>query len=200
MKNTKRTIRSECLRYMKEVCLAHFCSELAAILVPTFAAAVIGTMADYLLQADFVAAKALAPRFLVIMVLSVLTVPLCTLALYKNMTTKGYDYDVSIVRRFMSMRTRDIQEKDIGEITERIEGTLGDFSWNTVYLFSLPFVIIVYAIIVIAFVFSNDVPITFVLLVMACSVLPIVKTKLIVKKQVEHERLSIEFDEKRKTE
>ena len=120
-----RCIRRDCLLYMKGVSLARFLSDLAAVAVPTVTASLLGEMTDALLGMNTQRILDLLPGFLAAMALSVLAVPLMTMAEYAAMSSRSYDYHIHLVEQFMRRPLRDIQKMDFGQVMERLGGNSG---------------------------------------------------------------------------
>lgn len=202
MKKTdnRKQIRKDCLSYMKVVTISQFLADLSGVLIPTMTASVFGEMANSLLQASYGQAGSLLPRFILYMILSVLTVPLFTMIEYLSMGSRGYDYDMFLVKRLLRKPLIQIQQYDIGDILERLEGTLGDFSWNTVSLYSLPLSVFCYMVGTLFLLPRQGMPLAVVLLVIAIPSLPVLKAHLTGRKKAMHERKRSEYKEHRKTE
>ena len=201
MKGTdKKQLRKDCLSFMKLVALSQFLADLSGVLIPTLTASVFGEMTNALLQASYDQAGSLLPRYIQYMLLSVLTVPLFTMLVYLGMGSRGYDYDMFLVKRLLRKPLAQIQQYDIGDILERLEGALGDFCWNTVSLYSLPLTVICYIIGALLLLRRQGMPLVIVLLVIAIPSLPVLKAHLTGGKKALHERKLSEYKERRKTE
>lgn len=198
--DNRKQIRKDCLSSMRVVTIAQFLVDLSTVLIPTLTASVFGEMTNALLQASYVQARSLLPRFILYMFLSVLTVPLFTMLEYLSMGKHGYDYDMFLVKRLLRKPLSQIQQYDIGDILERLDGTLGDFSWNTVYLYSLPFSSICYMGSTLFLLLRQGMPLAVVLLVIVIPSLPVLKAHLAGGKKALHERKQAEYNERRKTE
>lgn len=200
MKHEARRIRRDCLRYMKGVSLARFLSDLAAVAVPTVTASLLGEMIDALLAMNTQRIFDLLPGFLAAMALSVLAVPLMTMAQYAAMSSRIYDYHIHLVDQFMRKPLRDIQRTDFGQLMERLEGTLGDFCWNTALLCSLPATILCYAAMVVFLFLQNATPPAFLLALLLLPACPVLKAQLTGKRKAVLEREEAEYAEKRRNE
>lgn len=198
--DSRKQIRKDCLSYMKAVTVSQFLADLSGVLIPTLTASVFGDMTNALLRASYAQAGALLPRFILYMLLSVLTVPLFTMIKYQSMGRRGYDYDMFLVNRLLRKPLSQIQQYDIGDILERLEGTLGDFCWNTVSLYSLPVSVFCYLAGALFLLRSQGMPLAVVLLVIAIPSLPVLKAHLTGGKKAVHERRLSEYKERRKTE
>lgn len=198
--DNRKQIRKDCLSSMRVVTIAQFLVDLSSVLIPTLTASVFGEMTHALLQASYVQARSLLPRFILYMFLSVLTVPLFTMLEYLSMGKRGYDYDMFLVKRLLRKPLSQIQQYDIGDILERLDGTLGDFSWNTVYLYSLPFSSLCYMASTLFLLRRQGMPLAVVLLVIAIPSLPVLKAHMAGGKKALHERKQAEYNERRKTE
>lgn len=198
--DNRKQIRKDCLSSMRVVTIAQFLVDLSSVLIPTLTASVFGEMTHALLQASYVQARSLLPRFILYMFLSVLTVPLFTMLEYLSMGKRGYDYDMFLVKRLLRKPLSQIQQYDIGDILERLDGTLGDFSWNTVYLYSLPFSSLCYMGSTLFLLLRQGMPLAVVLLVIVIPSLPVLKAHLAGGKKALHERKQSEYNERRKTE
>ena len=200
MKPEARCIRRDCLRYMKGVSLARFLSDLAAVAVPTVTASLLGEMTDALLAMNTQRIFSLLPGFLAAMALSVLAVPLMTMAQYSAMSSRSYDYHIYLVGQFMRKPLRDIQKTDFGQIMERLEGTLGDFCWNIALLYSLPATLLCYAAMTVVLFLRNSTPPAFLLVLLTLPACPLLKAKLMGKRKAVLEREEAEYAEKRRSE
>lgn len=202
MKGTdnKKQIRRDCLSYMKGVAAAQFLVDLASVLIPTLTASIFGEMINALLQASYAQARSLLPSFILYMGLSVLTVPFFTMVEFLCMGKRGYDYDMFMVKRLLRKPLSEIQQYDVGDILERLEGTLGDFSWNTASLFSLPLSVVCYMASTLFLLHRQGMPLAVVLLVIAIPSLPVLKAHLTGGKKALYERKQAEYNERRKTE
>ena len=200
MKPEARRIRQDCLRYMKGVSLARFLSDLAAVAVPTVTASLLGEMTDALLAMNTQRILDLLPGFLIAMALSVLAVPLMTMAQYAAMSSRSYDYHIHLVGQFMGKPLRDIQKTDFGQIMERLEGTLGDFCWNIALLCSLPATLLCYAALTVVLFLRNSTPPAFLLVLLVLPACPALKAKLMGKRKAVLEREKAEYAEKRRSE
>ena len=198
--NKKNQIRMDCLSYMKVVTISQFLADLSSVLIPTLTASVFGEMTTALLQASYDQAGALLPRFILYMLLSVLTVPFFTMIVYLSMGRRSYDYEMYLVKRLLRRPLSQIQQYDIGDILERLEGTPGDYCWNTVSLYSLPLSVLCYLVGALFLMRSQGMPLAVVLLVIAIPSLPVVKAHLAGGKKAVHERKLSEYKERRKTE
>ena len=155
-------------------------------------------MTHALLQASYVQARSLLPRFILYMFLSVLTVPLFTMLEYLSMGKRGYD--MFLVNRLLRKPFSEIQQYDIGDILERLEGTLGDFSWNTASLLSLPLSVVCYMASTLFLLRRQGMPLAVVLLVIVIPSLSVLKAHMAGGKKALHERKQSEYNERRKTE
>ena len=202
MKETgnKKQIRRDCLSYMKGVAAAQFLVDLASVLIPTLTASVFGEMINALLQASYAQARSLLPSFILYMGLSVLTVPFFTMVEFLCMGKRGYDYDMFMVKRLLRKPLSEIQQYDVGDILERLEGTLGDFGWNTASLLSLPLSVVCYMASTLFLLRRQGMPLAVVLLVIAIPSLPVLKAHMAGGKKALHERKQSEYNERRKTE
>lgn len=196
--DNRKQIRKDCLSSMRVVTIAQFLVDLSSVLIPTLTASVFGEMTHALLQASYVQARSLLPRFILYMFLSVLTVPLFTMLEYLSMGKRGYD--MFLVKRLLCKPLSEIQQYDIGDILERLEGTLGDFSWNTVYLYSLPFSSLCYIGSTLFLLLRQGMSLAVVLLVIAIPSLSVLKAHMAGGKKALHERKQSEYNERRKTE
>lgn len=196
--DNRKQIRKDCLSSMRVVTIAQFLVDLSSVLIPTLTASVFGEMTHALLQASYVQARSLLPRFILYMFLSVLTVPLFTMLEYLSMGKRGYD--MFLVKRLLRKPFPEIQQYDIGDILERLEGTLGDFSWNTASLFSLPLSVVCYMASTLFLLRRQGMPLAVVLLVIAIPSLSVLKAHMAGGKKALHERKQSEYNERRKTE
>lgn len=200
MKPEARRIRRDCLHYMKGVSLARFLSDLAAVAVPTVTASLLGEMTDALLAMNTQRILDLLPGFLAAMALSVLAVPLMTMAQYAFMSGRSCDYHIHLVRQFMRKPLRDIQKTDFGQLMERLEGTLGDFCWNVALRCSLPATLLCYAVMTAVLFLRNATPPAFLLVLLTLPACPVLKAKLMGKRKAVLEREEAEYAEKRRSE
>ena len=195
-----RCIRRDCLLYMKGVSLARFLSDLAAVAVPTVTASLLGEMTDALLGMNTQRILDLLPGFLAAMALSVLAVPLMTMAEYAAMSSRSYDYHIHLVEQFMRRPLRDIQKMDFGQVMERLEGTLGDFCCNIALLYSLPAAILCYAAMTAVLFLRNSTPPAFLLILLTLPACPVLKAKRMSRRKAILEREEAEYAEKRRNE
>lgn len=193
-----RQIRCDCMKYMKTVTVARFWADLAAVTVPTIAATMLGGMTDALIALDMTAILRMLPQFLAAMALSILAVPLFTMWEYSSMSSRSYEYDIYLVNRFLHKPLREIEQRDLGEVMERLEGSLGDFCWNTVLTVSLPLTIICYAAVTITVLLQSESLFWFSLSLVFFPALPVLKAQKMGKKKGVYQREEAEFDEKRR--
>lgn len=193
-----RRIRRECLTYMKSVTAAHFWARLLAIAMPTVNAFLIGNMADHLLQLHLPGILNTLPYFLLALLITVLGEPLATLWLYLHMANQAFAYDVALISRFIRKPLRDIQQVEYGEVMQRFDGDLGDFCWNTVFLFSLPFVLAAYAAVIVWTLAHNGSPLLFALTLVALPALPVLKAHRFGAQKAQLQREMSEYNEQRR--
>lgn len=65
--DNRKQIRKDCLSSMRVVTIAQFLVDLSNVLIPTLTASVFGEMTHALLQASYVQARSLLPRFILYM-------------------------------------------------------------------------------------------------------------------------------------
>ncbi len=194
-----RAIRRECLAHMRSVAAANFLARLLAVAMPTINALLIGTMADDLLSLNAAGIAATLPYFLAAMALTVLGEPLSTLWLYLHMASRGFDYDTALVNRFIRKPLLAIQQVDFGEVMERFDGDIGDFCWNTVHVYSLPWVIAVYAGGIGFALLRGQNPLPFALALVILPALPVLKAHFLGGRKAQLRRDLSGFDEQRRS-
>lgn len=172
-----RQIRGDCLSCMKQVIAAKFLSDLVSVALPTLTAGLVGSMADDLLAMNAQNVMNKLPAFLLAMALNVLAIPLLSMWEYMQMGKRGFDYDHKVMSRFLRKPLREIQQRDAGVVLERLEGDLGDFCWNTVFVFALPAVLVCYAVVVGVVVVQSQYAAPFMAVLLLMPMLPVAKAQ-----------------------
>ena len=197
-KSLKRRMRLDCLRYMRYVTLARFLVDAFALCMPTLNAYLIGDMTDRLLAMDRAGVLQGLPRFGLALAATAFAVPLLTMWEYFQMTRHGFLYDRFLLETFFRQPLRAIQRQDYGTVIEHIEGDLGDFCWNTVFVFSLPAALGVYAAWVAGLFALEGIPLGFALALLAAPALPLLKASAFGNPKAEARKKQAEWNEKRR--
>ncbi|MBR0434822.1 MAG: ABC transporter ATP-binding protein [Lachnospiraceae bacterium] len=196
---TNRQMRKDCFHYMKGVIVADYFAQWLQILLPTINAFLIGEMADYLIDLNMSGIINTLPRFILAMIVTVLLVPIFVMLEYIYMTKCGFKYDAYMMGRFLKKPLRDVERTDSGEIMERLSGDLGDYSWNTVFVYDIPMILVTYLVIV-AFLFvKHKIPLVYAGVIIMIPAVAVLKSALTAGKKAKYARRAAEYDETRRT-
>ncbi|MCR5345462.1 MAG: ABC transporter ATP-binding protein/permease [Lachnospiraceae bacterium] len=194
-----RQMRKDCAYYMRGVIVADFFAQWMQILLPTINAFLIGEMADYLISLDSVGILNRLPGFVLAMIMTIIVVPIFVMLEYIYMNKQGFKYDAYMMERFIKKPLRDIEKTDSGEVIERLSGDLGDYNWNTVYIYDIPIVMITYFVVAVFLFIKHKIPIMYVCFIILLPAIKVFKASFLAGKKARYARETAEYEEARRT-
>lgn len=197
-RNTKRKMKTDCRNFMRTALVASFFHRLVNMAAPTFAAWMIGDMANHLLVLDSKAIASGMPAFICAVFFQVVVVALLQLALNLLLTKQGFAYDGFLMEKFIRLPLHIVQMTDAGSVMERLEEDSAEFFWNQMTLGTYPGAIILYFVVFAYAMIQNDCHIAYVLTIILLAALPIVRSAHTGKQQSELKKQVSEYNDARK--
>lgn len=197
-RSTKRLMKRDCRKYMAKSFVAAFFHRLTAIASPTVAAWMIGDMANHLLTLNKAGIAACLPGFLCAVFFQVVVVCLFRLMLNLLLTKQGFDYESSLMERFIHLPLTTVENTDAGAVMERLEEDSAAFCWNQMILLSYPGAILLYGVVFVWGAVSNQCPALFAFTILALGAVPVIRAARTGKRQTELKKETAEFHERRK--
>lgn len=197
-RNTKRLMKRDCWKYMKGSFVAAFFHRLTTIAAPTAAAWLIGDMANHLLTLNKTGIASCLPSFLCAVFFQVVVVCLFRLMLNLLLTKQGFDYESSLMERFIHLPLTNLETTDAGAVMERLEEDSAAFCWNQMTLLSYPGAILVYGVVFLWGAVFNQCPALFAFTILALGAVPVIRAARNGKRQTELKKETSEFNERRK--
>ncbi len=197
-RNTKRQMKQDCRKFMAGSIVTNFFLRLTDIAAPTFAAWMIGDMANHLLTGNRQGILAGLPGFFCAVFFQVVVVSLFRLEHNLLLTKQGFSYDSFLMERFIRLPLTVADTTDADAVMERLEEDSAGFCWNQITLLAYPAAIVLYGVIFTYVMVSSHCHVLFAVTVLVMAALPVLRAVRTGKRQTELKKETSEYNERRK--
>lgn len=194
----KKRMRQDCFRHMKYAAFVRFFSDLSALLLPTVVAGLVGDMADYLLHLDQAGILEHLPWFLLALGINLLAVPMLRLAENLLLTKEGLAYDGFLMKRYLHLPVAEAKRYEASTIVSRLEADSVEYYFNLIYLWTRPFVILLYGSSVVFLMVSQHYPPLFAAALLCTALLPVLYANLTGKRIARLQAAQLQYQEEKR--
>ncbi len=194
----RKTMRRDCFRHMKYAAFVRFFSDLSALLLPTAAASLVGDMADYLLNLDRIGIFRHMPWFLLALIINFLAVPLLQLVENLLLTREGLAYDGFLMERYLRLPLAEANRYEASTVVSRLEEDSVEYYFNLIYLWTRPFVILLYGSAVLILIISQRYPAPFAAALICTALLPVLYANLTGRRSARLRAAQLQYQEEKR--